>query len=127
VTRTLRNAAISLPLTTCCLLSPSPNFAQETSLLPEVTVSAPRAAAPPHPQDPTYSERLPGCVEVITPNSGGNAGFSFAAASRAKHGIPVIPNLNDPRAAADYWRKGPTYEQSPATPPGQEGKPGCQR
>lgn len=98
--------------------------AQEEVLMPEVKVSG-EAVDRPHPEDSNYSERPLGCAEVVTPRGTGNESGGYFQARFAKHGIPVIPNLNDPRSASDYWRRGPAYDQSPKTPPGQEGKPGC--
>lgn len=98
---------------------------QEEVLLPEVEVTG-AAAARLHPQEGYAADRLLGCVEVITPSGGGGLGGTFQARN-APEGTPVIPNLNDPGSAADYWRRGPTNYQHRATPPGQEGRPGCQR
>jgi hypothetical protein len=119
-------AAATLTLLMTSTSDAAQSNAQEEVLMPEVSVTG-TAQARHHPQDPTYSERPLGCVEFVTPNSGGNGGFSYAAASKAKEGIPVIPSLNVPSSASDQNRKGPTYYQHPATPAGQEGKPGCQR
>jgi hypothetical protein len=99
---------------------------EEEVLMPEVEVTG-AAAARRHPQDGNYSERPLGCVEVVTPRGTGNEIGGYHQARFAREGIPVIPDLNDPRAAADYWRRGPTYDQSPKTPPGREGKAGCAR
>src|SRR5215207_7988279 len=70
----------------------------EETLMPEVNVSG-DAEARRHPQDALWSERPLGCVEVIVPSSGGHAAGSFYQASRAKEGIPVIPDLNNPSSA----------------------------
>jgi hypothetical protein len=99
---------------------------QEEILMPEIAVSG-QAEVRPHPQDNTYSERPLGCVEVVTPSGTGNEAGGYFQARFAKEGIPVIPDLNDPTSAAEQMRRGPTNDQSPRTPPGQEGKPGCAR
>lgn len=106
--------------------SPAATQAQADVVMPEVQVSS-QAEVRPHPQDNTYSERPLGCVEIVTPNGTGNELGGHFQARFARDGIPVMPNLNDPTSAMEIWRKGPTNEQSPKTPPGQEGKPGCQR
>ena len=100
--------------------------AQEEALLPEIAVTG-EAAARPHPQDGNFSERPLGCVEIVTPNGTGNELGGYHQARYAREGIPVMPSLNDPSSAAEHLRKGPTYYQHPATPAGQQGKPGCQR
>ena len=123
-----RNALIAAATLTLLMTSATDaaqRNAQEEVMMPEVSVTGGVVQSPHHPQDPLYSERPPGCVEVIVPSGGGDGGGAYYAASRAKDGIPVIPSLNDPSSAADHNRKGPVYEQ--ATPAGQEGKPGCQR
>ena len=99
---------------------------QEEVLMPEIAVTG-QAAARQHPQDNNYSERPLGCVEVVTPRGTGNETGGYFQARFAKEGIPVIPSLNDPSSASDQYRRGPTYYQHPATPAGQEGKPGCAR
>jgi hypothetical protein len=100
--------------------------APEEILMPEIAVTG-EAAARPHPQDGNYSERPLGCVEVVTPRGTGNETGGHFQARNAREGIPVIPSLNNPSSANEQWRRGPTYYQSPATPAGQEGKPGCAR
>jgi hypothetical protein len=117
-------ATLTLLMASACVVAQT-NTPEEI-LLPEVTVTD-EAAARPHPQDGNYSERPLGCVEVVAPSGTGNELGGYFQARNAPAGIPVIPNLNDPATAAGYWRRGPTYDQSPATPPGQEGKPGCAR
>ena len=99
---------------------------EEEVLMPEVNVRG-DALVRPHPQDNTYSERPLGCVEVVTPTGTGNEMGGYHQARFAKEGIPVIPNLNDPTSAAEQMRRGATHYQSTRTPPGQEGKPGCNR
>jgi hypothetical protein len=96
----------------------------EEVVMPEVTVSG-QAVDRQHPQDNTYSERPLGCVEVVTPHGTGNELGGYFLARNAKEGIPVIPSLNDPSSASEYGRR--REYQNPATPPGQEGKPGCNR
>ena len=104
----------------------SQGAAQEEVLMPEVSVSG-DAVARRHPQDALWSQRPLGCVEVIAPSDGGHAAGAFYQASRAKEGIPVIPDLNNPSSANGRAATlaGRDYYQHPATPPGQEGKPGC--
>jgi hypothetical protein len=119
-------AAATLTLLITSATDAAQSNAQEEVLMPEIAVSG-QAEARRHPQDSIWSERPLGCVEVITPSRGGDAAGAYAAASKAKEGIPVIPDLNDPRSASDQNRRGPTYYQHPNTPPGQAGKPGCQR
>jgi hypothetical protein len=115
---------------TLCLLMTSAGAAQtgaqEEILMPEMQVTG-DAAARPHPQDSNHSERPLGCVEVVTPRGTGNELGGHFQGRNAREGIPVIPSLNNPSSAADHLRKGPTYYQHPATPAGQEGKPGCAR
>jgi hypothetical protein len=91
--------------------------------MPEVSVTGTPEARR-HPQDALWSQRPLGCAEVIVPSEGGAAAGAYYQASRAKEGIPVIPDLNNPSSASDFGRRR-AYEQHPATPPGQEGKPGC--
>ena len=100
--------------------------APEEVLMPEVSVTG-QAAARPHPQDNTYSERPLGCVEVVTPHGTGNEIGGHFQGRNAREGIPVIPSLNNPSSANETYRRGPSYYQHPATPAGQEGKPGCAR
>lgn len=104
--------------------------ADEEVLMPEIAVTG-QPEARPHPQDALWSERPLGCVEVVVPSSGGPAAGSFYQASRAKEGIPVIPDLNNPSSGngrnATLASAGRDYDHHPATPPGQEGKPGCAR
>jgi hypothetical protein len=99
---------------------------QEDVLMPEIKVTG-DAEARRHPQDGNWSERPLGCVEVVTPSGTGNELGGYHQARFAKEGIPVIPDLNDPTSAAEQMRRGPTNYQSPSTPAGQEGKPGCAR
>jgi hypothetical protein len=99
---------------------------QEEVLMPEIAVTG-EAAARQHPQDSNWSERPLGCVEIVTPRGTGNELGGYHQARNAREGIPVMPSLNDPASAADHLRKGPTYYQHPATPPGRQGKPGCAR
>ena len=94
--------------------------------MPEVSVTG-RAEARSHPQDGNWSERPLGCVEVVTPSGAGNEMGGYFQARFAREGIPVIPSLNDPSSANEQWRRGASYYQSPKTPAGQEGKPGCNR
>ena len=99
--------------------------AQEEVLLPEIAVTG-EAESRQHPQDGNYSDRPLGCVEVVTPSSGGNElGGSFFARF-AKEGIPVIPDLNDPSGVSDS-RPDRTGKAHQATPPGQEGSNKCVR
>jgi hypothetical protein len=95
---------------------------QDEVSMPEVSVTGARPQAPHHPQDPLYSERPLGCVEIVTPSSGGNGGFSYYAASKARSGKAVIPSLNDPTSANETYRRGArpdeSYYQDPKTPPG---------
>jgi hypothetical protein len=101
--------------------------AQEEVLMPEVSVRG-QAVDRPHPQDNTYSDRPLGCVEVVAPSGTGNEMGGYFQARFAKEGIPVIPSLNDPSSASDNYQRGTAvYHQSSRTPPGQEGKPGCNR
>ena len=117
-------ATVTLLMTTAP--GPSQGAAQEEVLMPEISVSG-AAEARRHPQDGNWSERPLGCVEVVTPSGTGNELGGYFQARFAKEGIPVIPDLNDPTSAAEQMRRGPTNYQSPRTPPGQEGKPGCAR
>jgi hypothetical protein len=98
---------------------------QEEVLMPEIAVTG-EAEARRHPQDALWSERPLGCVEVIVPSSGGHAAGSFYQASKAKEGIPVMPDLNNPSSAngrnATLAGARGDYYQHPATPPCQEGK-----
>jgi hypothetical protein len=119
-------AAATLTLLTTSAPVASQGKAQEETLLPEIAVTG-TAAARPHPQDGNWSERPLGCVEIVTPNGTGNELGGYHQARNAREGIPVMPSLNDPSSAADHLRKGPTYYQHPATPAGQQGKPGCAR
>lgn len=102
----------------------------EEVLMPEVNVRDQRTLYryPHHPQDPTYAEPPPGCVEVIVPAQP-SVGFAYANAARAREGIPVIPDMNNPSSAnsrnATWASAGKDFYQHPATPPGQEGKIGC--
>jgi hypothetical protein len=103
---------------------------EEEVLMPETSVSG-EAVARRHPQDALWSQRPLGCVEVVVPSDGGAPAGAYYQASRAKEGIPVIPSLNDPSSANGRaatlagWAAGGDYYQHPATPAGQEGKPGC--
>ena len=117
-------AAATLTLLMISAAEAAQSTAREEVLMPEVNVTG-DAAARPHPQDNTFSERPLGCVETVTPSGTGNELGGHFQGRYAREGIPVIPSLNDPSSAADHNRKGPVYEQ--VTPPGQEGKPGCQR
>jgi hypothetical protein len=119
-------AATTLALLMTSAAGAAESNAQEEVLLPEMQVTG-QAAARPHPQDNNYSERPLGCVEVVTPRGTGNETGGYFQGRNAREGIPVIPSLNDPSSASDQWRRGPTYYQHPATPVGQEGKPGCAR
>ena len=113
------------------LMTSAPGSSQgaekEEALMPEITVTG-QPEARRHPQDALWSERPLGCVETIAPSSGGHSAGAFYQASRAKEGIPVIPDLNVPSSANGRnatlagWRAGGDYDQHPATPPGQEGK-----
>jgi hypothetical protein len=122
--RTPLLAAVTFTLLMTSAPVASQSAPQEEILLPEVPVTG-DAAARQHPQDSTWSEdRILGCVEVVTPHTGGELGGSFQARN-AKHGIPVIPSLNNPSSASDNYQRGVAiYHQT--TPVGQKGKPGCQ-
>ena len=100
---------------------------EEEVLMPEIAVTG-QAEARQHPQDGNYSERPLGCAETVTPSGTGNELGGHFQGRNAREGIPVIPSLNDPSSASDHYQKGPNmYYQSPRTPAGQEGKPGCAR
>jgi hypothetical protein len=76
-------------------------------------VTGEREEARQHPQDATYQERPLGCVEVVTPTSPmGNGGFFQARFAKA--GIPVMPDLNDPRSTSETR----TEKAHQAIPPG---------
>jgi hypothetical protein len=82
-------------------------------LLPETAVSG-DAVARQHPQDGNYSERPLGCVEIVTPRGTGNELGGYHQARNARAGIPVMPNLNDPRSAGQW----PVLNEYQAIPPG---------
>jgi hypothetical protein len=119
-------AAATLTLLMTSAADAAQSSAQEEILMPEIAVTG-QAAARQHPQDGNYSERPLGCVETVTPRGTGNETGGYFQARNAREGIPVIPSLNNPSSANETYRRGPSYYQHPATPAGQEGKPGCAR
>ena len=109
-------AAIFSLLTSTALVTPH-NYAQEPPIqtLPEVSVTSDPEVRH-HPGDSTFAEdRLPGCVEVITPRTGGE----MSGSHQARYGRPsisVMPDMNNPRGVRDTGRDGVKEEQ--ALPPG---------
>ena len=112
-------AAANLTLLITFAADAAQGNAQEEAVMPEVSVTGARPQAPHHPQDPTYSERPLGCVEVVTPSSTGNELGGYFQARNAPSGIAVMPNLNDPRSANEQWRPKIEEYQHPNTSPGQ--------
>ncbi|MDB5922864.1 MAG: hypothetical protein JWN13_1800 [Betaproteobacteria bacterium] len=115
-------AAATLTLLMTSALVPSQNYAQDTiHSMPEVVVTG-EVEARPHPQDGNYSERPLGCVEIVTPRGTGNELGGYHQARNARAGIPVMPNLNDPRSAGQW----PVLNEYQAIPPGSiSGNPRC--
>ncbi len=107
-------AAATLALVMASAFASQKDAEESTITLPSVeVVDTPEARS--HPQDPTFSEdRLLGCVEVITPSTGGELSGSHQA-KFAKAGIAVMPSLNDPTSSRDVGRNEPTPQ---AIPPG---------
>ena len=109
-------AALAL-LITSALVTPH-NYAQEppAQTMPEVKVTA-EPEVRHYPGDSTFSEdRLPGCVEVMTPRGGGALGGSHQA-RYGRPSISVMPDMNNPRSMRDAG-KGDVEKEQQALPPG---------
>ena len=107
-----RTAAVISTLLMSFAFLTSGNCAQEPPVqtLPEVKVTS-EPEVRHYPGDSTFSDdRLPGCVEVITPRGGGGLGGSFQSRF-GRPSISVIPDLNRP-STASQWNQKETYVQA---------------
>ena len=113
-----RTAAVISTLLMSSAFVASGNCAQEPPVqtLPEVKVTS-EPEVRHFPGDSTFSDdRLPGCVEVITPRTGGSMGGSHQA-RYGRASISVMPNMNNPRSMRDAG-KGDVEKEHQAKPPG---------
>ena len=113
-------AATLTLLATCAALAASQKDAGDV-VMPEVKVTG-DAADRQHPQDGNFSEPPLGCVEVITPSTGGNISGGFFFAQFAPSSVSVMPSLRDPSSANDTRPDLQGKEHQPI-PPGPTNSP----